>query len=50
LPRNRSDGLPAGDDGTPANHADLSLGVKLRVKRASSKAAQVVVRPGHRIR
>ncbi len=45
---NPRDGLPAGDDGTPANHADLSLGVKFRVKRASSKAARVVVRPGHR--
>jgi hypothetical protein len=37
-------------DGTPTNPTDLSLGVKLRVKRASSKAAQVVVRPGHRTR
>jgi immune inhibitor A len=37
-------------DGTPDNPTDLSLGVKLRVERASSKAARVVVRPGHRIR
>ena len=37
-------------DGTPTNPTDLSLGVKFRVKRASSKAARVVVRPGHRVR
>jgi hypothetical protein len=37
-------------DGTPTNPTDLSLGVKVRVERASSKAAQVVVRPGHRVR
>jgi immune inhibitor A len=37
-------------DGTPTNPTDLSLGVKVRVERASSKAARVFVRPGHRIR
>jgi immune inhibitor A len=52
--RDLGDGHVAGTgnprDGTPTNPTDLSLGVKLRVKRASSKAAQVVVRPGHRVR
>ena len=47
---NPADGLPAGDDGTPANEADLSLGVKLTVERASSKSARISVRPGHRAR
>jgi immune inhibitor A len=47
---NPADGRPAGDDGTPATDADLSLGVRLRVKSARSKAARVVVRPGHRVR
>jgi immune inhibitor A len=47
---NPADGRPAGDDGTAANTADLSLGVKLKVVRASSRAARVVVRPGHRAR
>jgi immune inhibitor A len=37
-------------DGGPGTDADLSLGVKLKVRRASRTAAQVVVRPGHRIR
>jgi immune inhibitor A len=45
---NPADGLPAGDDGTPANRADLSLGVQLAVERASSRSARVFVRPGHR--
>jgi immune inhibitor A len=47
---NPADGLPAGDDGTPGNAADLSLGVKVRVERASRKAARISVRPGHRAR
>ena len=47
---NPADGRPAGDDGTPGTDEDLSLGVGLRVKSARSKAARVVVRPGHRTR
>jgi immune inhibitor A len=47
---NPADGLPAGDDGTPANKANLSLGVKLSVKSASPKSARVEVQPGHRAR
>ena len=44
---NPADGLPAGDDGTPGNEADLSLGVRCDSSRASGKAARIVVRPGH---
>jgi immune inhibitor A len=44
---NPADGLPAGDDGTPGTDEDLSLGVGLRVKSASPKAARVTVRPGY---
>jgi immune inhibitor A len=47
---NPADGLPASPDGPPANHADLSLGVKFTVKRAHRKQAEVVVQPGHRAR
>jgi immune inhibitor A len=43
---NPANGLPAGDDGTPATAEDLSLGVTLSVKSASPKAARVTVRPG----
>jgi immune inhibitor A len=47
---NPADGLPAGDDGTPANRADLSLGVGLTVQSATPRAGRVLVRPGHRAR
>jgi immune inhibitor A len=44
---NPANGLPAGDDGTPATTEDLSLGVQLTVKRARYRTARVIVRPGH---
>lgn len=44
---NPADGRPAGDGGTPATDADLSLGVGLTVTSASPRAARVIVRPGH---
>ena len=47
---NPRDGRPAIEGGDPGTTADLSLGVAIRVIRASNnnKQVQIWVRPGHR--